>query len=110
LATLDDDVRTEVERFLRSHLDAPPGLAGFRNDVAQARHRLPIAVTVSAPTIVMHGDSDTVVPLDHGQAYADAIPGAEMQVLAGAGHGFLLTRRAEVLPGVARFIRTREHA
>jgi pimeloyl-ACP methyl ester carboxylesterase len=110
LDAIDDAMRADVERFFRSHLDAPPGLAGFRNDLAQARARVPITGPVRVPTLVMHGDADTVVPVDHGRAYADAIPGADLQVLPGAGHGFLLTRRAEVLPRLARFIRTREHA
>jgi pimeloyl-ACP methyl ester carboxylesterase len=101
---IDDAMRAEVERFFRSHLDAPPGLGGFRNDLAQARARVPITGPVLVPTLVMHGDVDTVVPVDHGRAYADAIPGAELVVLAGAGHGFLLTRRAETTPRLARFI------
>jgi pimeloyl-ACP methyl ester carboxylesterase len=104
LGSINDAMRADVERFFRSHLDAPPGLAGFRNDLAQARARVPIAGPVRAPTLVMHGDADTVVPVDHGRAYADAIPGAEFDVLAGAGHGFLLTRRAETVPRLARFI------
>jgi pimeloyl-ACP methyl ester carboxylesterase len=110
LQTLDDGLRAEVERFLRSHLDAPPGLAGFRGDVAQVRGAVSLPTGVTAPTLVLHGDADTVVPLDHGRAYAEGIAGGRMEVLHGAGHGFLLNRRAEVLPDLIRFIRTREHA
>lgn len=104
LDSVDDAMRADVERFFRSHLDAPPGLDGFRNDLAQVRARVPIAGPVRVPTLVMHGDADTVVPVDHGRAYADAIPGAELDVLTGAGHGFLLTRRGETVPRLARFI------
>ena len=42
--------------------------------------------SVTAPTLVVHGDHDPVFPLPHGQALRDAIPGATLLVLAGAGH------------------------
>jgi pimeloyl-ACP methyl ester carboxylesterase len=106
----DDAMRRELERFFRSHLDAPAGLAGFRNDMAQARGARPFAAAITAPTLVQHGDADAVVPLDHARAYAEAIPGAELAVLSGAGHGFLLTRRAEAIPRLARFVALRESA
>jgi pimeloyl-ACP methyl ester carboxylesterase len=41
---------------------------------------------IAAPTLVLHGDHDPLVPLPHGQALRDAIPGAELVVLEGAGH------------------------
>lgn len=104
LASLDDQLQAAVTRFLQSHLDAPAGLPGFRNDVSQARAATPIATAVSAPTLVLHGDADAVVPVEHGSAYASAIPGSTFEVLRGAGHGFLLTRRSEVVPRLVRFV------
>jgi pimeloyl-ACP methyl ester carboxylesterase len=41
---------------------------------------------IAAPTLVVHGDHDPVLPLPHGRALRDAIPGAELLVLEGAGH------------------------
>ena len=41
---------------------------------------------IAAPTLVVHGDRDPVFPLPHGEALRDAIPGAELLVLEGAGH------------------------
>jgi pimeloyl-ACP methyl ester carboxylesterase len=41
---------------------------------------------IAAPTLVVHGDHDPLLPLAHGQAVRDAVPGARLQVLAGAGH------------------------
>ncbi|WP_433510374.1 alpha/beta fold hydrolase [Nonomuraea sp. CA-143628] len=41
---------------------------------------------IAAPTLVAHGDHDPLLPLPHGQALRDAIPGAELLVLEGAGH------------------------
>lgn len=41
---------------------------------------------IAAPTLVVHGDQDPLLPLPHGEALRDAIPGAELLVLEGAGH------------------------
>jgi pimeloyl-ACP methyl ester carboxylesterase len=119
LAVLDDELRAEVVRFARSHLGAPAGLAGLRNDLVQARRAgtstsartnttATATSTITAPTLILHGDADTVVPVDHAGAYAAAIPGAVLELLDGAGHGFLLTRRAEAVPRLERFLRQTE--
>ncbi|MCX4766935.1 alpha/beta fold hydrolase [Streptomyces sp. NBC_01275] len=42
--------------------------------------------SVKAPTLVVHGDHDPVLPLPHGRALRDALPGATLLVLEGAGH------------------------
>jgi pimeloyl-ACP methyl ester carboxylesterase len=41
---------------------------------------------IKAPTLVVHGDHDPLFPLPHGQALRDAIPGAQLLILEGAGH------------------------
>jgi pimeloyl-ACP methyl ester carboxylesterase len=41
---------------------------------------------IAAPTLVVHGDHDPLLPLPHGRALRDAVPGAELLVLEGAGH------------------------
>lgn len=41
---------------------------------------------ITAPTLVVHGDHDPLLPLPHGEALRDAIPGAELLILKGAGH------------------------
>jgi 3-oxoadipate enol-lactonase len=41
---------------------------------------------IRAPTLVVHGDADRIVPLENGRALADRIPGAELAILPGQGH------------------------
>jgi pimeloyl-ACP methyl ester carboxylesterase len=41
---------------------------------------------IAAPTVVLHGADDPLLPLGCGQDTADKIPGAEMRVIAGMGH------------------------
>jgi pimeloyl-ACP methyl ester carboxylesterase len=43
--------------------------------------------SITAPTLVIHGTADPMLPLEHGRALAEEIPGAKLLVLEGAGHG-----------------------
>jgi pimeloyl-ACP methyl ester carboxylesterase len=42
---------------------------------------------VTVPTVVIHGLLDPLIDISGGRATADAIPGAELVVLPGVGHG-----------------------
>jgi pimeloyl-ACP methyl ester carboxylesterase len=48
--------------------------------------RTPLLRTITAPTLVIHGDKDKMVPLSGGRATARAIPGARLLVVEGMGH------------------------
>ncbi len=55
------------------------GTTDFRDDVAK----------VDVPTLVIHGDSDAIVPLEvSGRRSAEAIEGSSLVVVEGAPHGF----------------------
>jgi 3-oxoadipate enol-lactonase len=59
---------------------------------------------IAAPTLVIHGSEDRMLPVSNGEAIARAIPGARLERLEGVGHLFWLEqpeRSAELL---------REHA
>jgi pimeloyl-ACP methyl ester carboxylesterase len=43
--------------------------------------------SVVAPSLVLHGSKDTLVPPEHGKDTADAMPGAKFIVVEGLGHG-----------------------
>jgi pimeloyl-ACP methyl ester carboxylesterase len=43
---------------------------------------------ITAPTLVLHGSADPLVPLAAGLDTADHIPGARMEVVMGMGHDF----------------------
>ena len=42
--------------------------------------------SISAPTLVIAADEDPSTPPEHGRRIADAIPGARLEVIAGAAH------------------------
>jgi pimeloyl-ACP methyl ester carboxylesterase len=43
---------------------------------------------VAAPALVIHGTADPIVPPAHGEATAEAIPGARLLTIDGMGHDF----------------------
>jgi non-heme chloroperoxidase len=62
------------------------GTTDFRDDLAK----------ITVPTLVIHGDSDAIVPLEgSGARTHKAIPGSELEVVAGAPHGFNVSHADE---------------
>ena len=53
------------------------------------------------PTLIVWGDRDRIIPVSHASLAAEAMPGARLEILEGAGH-FLPWRDAE------RFLRVLE--
>jgi len=49
-----------------------------------ARDRLYLAGEV--PTLILWGERDRIIPVDHGYAAHDLIPGSTLVVLPGVGH------------------------
>jgi 3-oxoadipate enol-lactonase len=47
--------------------------------------RLP---SLAAPTLVIHGDEDEMLPVQNGRLIASLIPDAQLEILAGVGHMF----------------------
>lgn len=59
--------------------------------------------SVTAPTLVVWGDSDGIVDPDYGKSYASAIPGAEFMKLAETGHMPQLESPQRLLTAVRQF-------
>jgi pimeloyl-ACP methyl ester carboxylesterase len=53
----------------------------------EAERSYPPLSSITAPTLVIHGNADPVFPVQHGEALAAEIPDAHLLVLDGAGHG-----------------------
>ena len=56
--------------------------------------------TLEIPTLVLWGDSDGIVDLDYGRAYAAAIPMARFQVLPATGHSPQLETPDQVIDAI----------
>lgn len=67
----------------------------FRNDVAK----------IDVPTLVIHGDSDRIVPFaSAGQRTAQLVKGAELVVIKGGPHNVAWTHAEEVNPALLNFL------
>lgn len=68
------------------------GVGGFAQDITvQGRPWSFDPGTITAPTTVVHGETDTLVPLAHGRHTAELIPGATFVSLPDHGHLSTLT-------------------
>ena len=64
----------------------PPGMARQLVAILAQENRVPALSKVTAPTLVIHGTSDLLVPLEGGKDTAEAIPGAQLILIEGMGH------------------------
>jgi pimeloyl-ACP methyl ester carboxylesterase len=60
---------------------------------------------LTAPTLVVHGEEDVVIPPSNGRLLAQAIPGAALKTWPGAGHLFV-TDEPRADQHVAAFLRS----
>ena len=84
---------------------------GRQNDIMSFRLNTPIAETrtpawrgglgdIKAPTLVIHGSEDPVLPHPHGVALADEIPGATLLTMEGMGHELPRGAWPEIIPAI----------
>jgi pimeloyl-ACP methyl ester carboxylesterase len=95
LALADQGASARGRRMIREvgGNDAEVFLRGLPAVVAHdAWERLP---AVAAPTLVLHPAGDYGVPKEHSEALAARIPGADLEVMDGAGHFANVDRPAE---------------
>ena len=71
------------------------GRTDFRNDLTK----------ISVPTLVIHGDSDAIVPFEvSGARTHKAVAGSQLILIKGAPHGFNLSHAAEFNKGLLKFL------
>jgi pimeloyl-ACP methyl ester carboxylesterase len=81
----EDRVREEAGRAF----DRGLSLAGTARQLAAilaSGSRKEALQTVTAPTLVIHGDADPLVPVQGGMDTANSIPGARLLIIEGMGH------------------------
>jgi pimeloyl-ACP methyl ester carboxylesterase len=64
----------------------PAGVARQLAAIRATGDRTEWCKTIRAPTVVLHGEADPLVPLVGGQSTAATVPGAELRVIPGMGH------------------------
>ena len=97
----------EVRARIRSDFERSYSPAGFTRQYAAAAaspDRRPKLATITAPTVVIHGEVDPLVPLAGGQDTAANIPGAELKVIDGMGHDLPVALYDTIIEGILRAV------
>jgi len=82
----DEQLIRDISALAYDRAFYPPGVGRQMMAVMAQADRTSALATVTAPTLVIHGAADPLVPAAHGQATADAIPGAQLMLVEGMGH------------------------
>jgi pimeloyl-ACP methyl ester carboxylesterase len=72
---------------------------------AAAADRTTMLAAVRAPALILQGTEDPVQSIAHGEAQANAIPGARLQLVKGMGHDLLAEHLPEVTDLYLAFLR-----
>lgn len=91
----------EDRRTLRRARLSPAGCRAQQHAIATARTE---PRRIQAPTLVLHGDADRIVPLERAAALAAAVPDGRLVVLPGAGHNYLTDQPSESVAAVEAFL------
>jgi len=83
----------------------PQGVARQMAAIVADGDRRAMLATIQAPTLVIHGEADPLVPLAGGKDTAANIPGARLMTIPGMGHDLplaLVDTLADAVAGHAR--------
>jgi len=78
-----------MRAFIERDYDRTPSFASVTNHflLAGDEDGPKLAVKdIRAPVLVIHGTSDPIFSIEHGQAFVDAVPKAKMLTIPGGGH------------------------
>lgn len=104
--TAKDPQKVEIlEKLIQTAYPVSLRTAGMLNDAEQidGLETIPLA-QISAPTLVIHGTADNVVPFDHGVRSAEEIPDAKLLPIAGGTHYAILTHLEKTRPAILAFL------
>lgn len=78
-------LRAKIERAFDRAYD-PAGLARQTLCILASGNRLPLLKQIKAPTLVLHGQDDALIPVAAAYDLAQRIPGARLETIRGMGH------------------------
>ena len=83
--TPTDALRAKVERAF-DRASYPQGLGRQTVAILASGSRMSLLPKIHAPTLIIHGDQDPLVPVAAAYNLARYIPGAKLEVISGMGH------------------------
>jgi pimeloyl-ACP methyl ester carboxylesterase len=99
--------RDKVKEWLIKGAESPPSPTGFKRQAEavagfETYDRLP---QIRVPTLIVAGTADQLIPVENSRLLASRIPGAELVLFEGAGHGYLWEAEEEANRVVFDFLR-----
>jgi pimeloyl-ACP methyl ester carboxylesterase len=88
----------------------PAGVARQLAAILTTDDRTPHLGEIAVPTLVIHGEQDTLVDVSGGRATAAAIPGADLWVVDGMGHDLPRELWPEIVDRIAAVVQRGEAA
>jgi pimeloyl-ACP methyl ester carboxylesterase len=83
----------------------PVGVGRQLVAILAAKSRLERLNQIRAPTLVIHGVDDVLVPVENGRLVAEAVPGAHLLEIEGMGHDVPARAWPQVLDAIAEIAR-----
>lgn len=84
---LDKELQRRMSAAAYDRMWYPIGYSRQMAAILAASGRRRPLQALDLPALVIHGDCDALIPLEHGQDLAQTIPGASLEVIRGLGHG-----------------------
>lgn len=93
---LEERTRATVQRSVY-----PEGPTRHMAAILADGDRTKMLKKLSIPTLVLHGDADPLIPVEHGHDTAATIPGAKLKTIPGWGHDLPMELVDEVADAIA---------
>lgn len=95
-----------LDEIIRIHLDSPTPWETFGRQFMAIQSfdtydRLP---NIQAPTLIIHGDQDLLVPAGNAEVLAGRIPNSQVRIIPGVGHCFFWEKPAESGEAIVEFL------
>jgi pimeloyl-ACP methyl ester carboxylesterase len=103
----EERVREVARRSWDAGYD-PQGVARQLLAIQASGDRTAALASLEVPTLVVHGEDDPLIQLEGGEATAHAIPGAQLDVVAGMGHDLPVELHERFADRIAAFARHAE--
>lgn len=104
----DPEQRAMAAGMARTMIPGGAPRGGMRIDIDQIAEAPDLALeAIRAPTLLVHGTTDALIPADHSRKAAVRIPGARLVLIEGGNHDFFVTHENEVFAAIKPFIHER---
>lgn len=99
--------RPSIVERVRAMIEAnsPVGIAGAQRGMAERRDSTSLLSAMNFPVLVVVGSEDTVTPVSEAETLRNAIGGARLRIIDGAGHLSNIERPEEFNTALIEFIR-----